>query len=197
MFEEALRKDYHVDEVKLLLSKIPKLSDDVIRASSSSENNPLLTACEYGNHQVAKEIASRWPKLAMIKNQLGQTAVHIVAERGDVEMVQFLGEQNPESCLVEDNLSMIPLHRAAMKGQSVDVIRALVSICPESLEKLTSNQDTALHLAVKNSHLEAFQVLVNVSKIHNKEHVFNWKNEDGNTVLHLATFNKSIEVSSL
>lgn len=197
MFEEALRKDDHVDEVKLLLSKIPKLSDDVIRASSSPENNPLLTACEYGNHQVAKEIASRWPKLAMIKNQLGQTAVHIVAERGDVEMVQFLGEQNPESCLVEDNLSMIPLHRAAMNGQSVDVIRALVSICPESLEKLTSNQDTALHLAVKNSHLEAFQVLVKVSKIHNKEHVFNWKNEDGNTVLHLATFNKSIEVSSL
>lgn len=192
--EEALRKDDHVDEPKLSLSKFPKLSDDIIRGSSSSANNLLLIACEHGNHQVAKEIAGQLPELAMIKNQHDQTARYIVSERGDVEMVQFLGEQDPESCLVDDNLSTIPLYRAAMNGQSVDVIRALVSICPESLEKLTSNQDTALHLAVKNSHLEAFQVLVNETRIHNKEHIFNWKNEDGNTVLHLATLNKSIEI---
>lgn len=195
--EEALRKDDHIDEAKLSLSKFPKLSDDIIRGSSSSENNLLLIACEHGNHQVAKEIASQLPELAMIKNQHGQTAMDTVCERGDVEMVQFLGKQNPESCLVEDNLSMIPLHRAAMNGQSVDVIRALVCICPKSLEKLASTQDTAIHLAVKNSHSEAFQVLVNETMIHNKEHIFNWKNEDGNTLLHLATLNKSIEVSSL
>lgn len=83
-----------------------------------------------------------------------------------------------------------------MEGSS-DVIRALVSICPESLEKLTSNGETALHLAVKKSRSDAFQALVDEAKSHRKEHLFTWKDKEGNTVLHLATLNKLKQVSSL
>lgn len=89
---------------------------------------------------------------------------------------------------------MIPLRGAGMDGES-DEIRAPVSIRAESLEKLTSNRDSALHLAAICPQLNAFQVLVNETLTQNKEHIFNWKNEDGNSVLHLISASFSIDPS--
>lgn len=171
LFYEAVRND-DIDKFESLLFQFPTLSND-IRASKCSQN-PLLAALEHGSCQVGREMGRLWPELASDKNEHGETAFHIAATEGDVEMVQILGEGYVESCLVRDSCSMIPLHRAVINGHS-DVIRALVSICPESLESLTSNQDPDLQLAVMNSQFDAFQVLVNKTKIHGKEHLFQFE----------------------
>lgn len=192
LFQEACQKN-DVEEVKSIHSKYPNLPDEIIKACQRLEN-PLLTACLARSLEAAKEMARLWPQLTSIKNQLGETTMHILSTNGDAEMVQIFGELNRELCLEGDNSLMIPLHRAAMHGNS-DVIRALVSVCPESLENLTSNGETALHLAVKKSRSDAFQVLVDEAKSHRKEHLFTWKDMEGNTVMHLATLNKLKQVS--
>lgn len=195
LFQEACQKN-DVEGVKSLNSKHPNLLDEIIKACQRSEDPLLITACLPGSLEAAKEMARLWPQLASIKNQRGETTMHLLSTDGDAEMVRTFGEINRELCLEVDNSSMIPLHRAALEGNS-DVIRALVSICPESLEKLTSNGETALHLAVKKSRSDAFQALVDEAKSHRKEHLFTWKDKEGNTVLHLATLNKLKQVSSL
>ncbi|GAY60298.1 hypothetical protein CUMW_200900 [Citrus unshiu] len=188
LFQEACKKN-DVEGVKSLNSKHPNLLDEIIKACQRSEDPLLITACLPGSLEAAKEMARLWPQLASIKNQRGETTMHLLSTDGDAEMVRTFGEINRELCLEVDNSSMIRLHRAAVEGSS-DVIRALVSICPESLEKLTSNGETALHLAVKKSRSDAFQALVDEAKSHRKEHLFTWKDKEGNTVLHLATLNK-------
>ncbi|KAH9678559.1 ANK REP REGION domain-containing protein [Citrus sinensis] len=195
LFQEACQKN-DVEEVKSLNSKHPNLLDEIIRACQRSEDPLLITACLPGSLEAAKEMARLWPQLASIKNQRGETTMHLLSTDGDAEMVRTFGEINRELCLEVDNSSMIPLHRAALEGNS-DVIRALVSICPESLEKLTSNGETALHLAVKKSRSDAFQALVDEAKSHRKEHLFTWKDKEGNTVLHLATLNKLEQIVEL
>ncbi|KAH9678576.1 ANK REP REGION domain-containing protein [Citrus sinensis] len=195
LFQEACQRN-DVEGVKSLNSKHPNLLDEIIKACQRSDDPLLITACLPGSLEVAKEMARLWPQLASIKNQRGETTMHLLSTDGDAETVRIFGEINRELCLEVDNSSMIPLHRAALDGNS-DVIRALVSICPESLEKLTSNGETALHLAVKKSRSDAFEALVDEAKNHRKEHLFTWKDKEGNTVLHLATLNKLKQIVEL
>ena len=60
---------------------------------------------------------------------------------------------------------------------------------------MTRQKETALHLAVKCSQFEAASVLVHRIRELNKEDVFNMKDEQGNTVLHLATWRKQRKVN--
>ncbi|KAJ0099176.1 hypothetical protein Patl1_20737 [Pistacia atlantica] len=66
-----------------------------------------------------------------------------------------------------------------------------------SLETLTSNQETVLHLAAKNPKCDAFEVLLDEIKNFNLKDVLNSKDENGDTVLHIATVNKSVKTVKL
>lgn len=85
--------------------------------------------------------------------------------------------------------SRTPLHLAAITGRT-EVIRELLRICPASIEDVTVGGETAVHLAVKNNQLEALKALVESFKHSNIQDLLNAKDEDGNTVLHLATARK-------
>ncbi|KAK1576366.1 hypothetical protein Q3G72_013283 [Acer saccharum] len=158
--------------------------------------NPLHYACEHGNLHIAMEIGKRKPQLATIANEDGNIAMHLVSAIGDVKMVEFLEELHPGSCLVENKSSMIPLQIAVVKGHSV-VIKKLISLFPESLEKSTSKQETVFHLALKNSQSDAFQVLVEEAKKLNQVHLLEKKDNEGNTVLQIATFKRLTQIVEL
>ncbi|KAK0597147.1 hypothetical protein LWI29_022249 [Acer saccharum] len=158
--------------------------------------NPLHYACEHGSLHIAMEIGKRKPQLATIANEDGNIAMHLVSAIGDVKMVEFLEELHPGSCLVENKSSMIPLQIAVVKGHSV-VIKKLISLFPESLEKLTSKQETVFHLALKNSQSDAFQVLVEEAKKLNQVHLLEKKDDEGNTVLQIATFKRLTQIVEL
>lgn len=114
---------------------------------------------------------------------------------GDGKVIHFVGKLNPESCLVvEDKGLTASLHRAAVNGDT-GVIKEIA--CPESLAKLTSNDETALILAVKNSQVDAFKILMEETKRHNLEHLLNATDKEGNSLLHLAALNKLIVIVNL
>ncbi|GAY47401.1 hypothetical protein CUMW_104290 [Citrus unshiu] len=130
-----------------------------------------------------------------IQEKDGCTAMHRALVEGDGEVVHFLGKLDPESRpVVEDNGLMTPLHRAAVNGDA-GVITEIAS--SESLAKLTSNDETALILAVKNSQIDAFKILMKETKRHNLEHLFNATDKEGNSILHLAALNKLIVIVNL
>ncbi|KAJ8772319.1 hypothetical protein K2173_027496 [Erythroxylum novogranatense] len=154
---DAITKDY-IDEVIQLLSTNSGLLDEAERATEGG--NPLLiTACEHGSLHVAAELGRRKPELLSAKNQDGYTAMHLASFRGCVREIKVLAELGSQVCLVEDNESMIPLHIVSMRGNE-EAIRVLVDACPESLQRLTHQHETALHLALKgDQHWTAFQVV--------------------------------------
>ncbi|TXG70549.1 hypothetical protein EZV62_005484 [Acer yangbiense] len=187
MFLEAVKKDDFQRVMALLFEFLETGTWPV---------NPLNIACEYGSLHVVTEIGKQCPLLATIANEDGNIAMHLVSAKGDVKMVEFLGELDPGSCLVENKSSTIPLQIAVVKGHSV-VIRKLISLCSESLEKLTSKQETVFHLALKNSQSDAFQVLVEEAKKLNQGHLLEKKDDEGNTVLQIAIFKRLTQIVEL
>jgi ankyrin repeat protein len=87
---------------------------------------------------------------------------------------------------LQDNDGRTPLHWAAIKGR-VNVIDEILSTSLESAEVITKHGETVLHLGVKNNQYEAVKYLtemLNITKLIDKP------DNDGNTVLHLATAGK-------
>ena len=69
---------------------------------------------------------------------------------------------------------------------------------------MTVQNETALHIALKNDKLEAFEFLVTWlgviiyknAKLYQRT-VLNWKDNEGNTVLHIAVSKNKTQASSL
>ncbi|KAK9178497.1 hypothetical protein WN943_027688 [Citrus x changshan-huyou] len=129
------------------------------------------------------------------QNQNGCTSMHRAPVEGDGEMIHCLGKLDPQTgSVVEVNGLTTPLHRAAVNGDT-GMLREIA--CSESLAKLTSDAETALILAVKSSQIDAFKILVEETKRHNREHLFNATDKEGNSLLHLAALNKLIVIVNL
>ncbi|GMP23829.1 hypothetical protein CsSME_00001294 [Camellia sinensis var. sinensis] len=147
--------------------------------------NPLHVSCKHGSVRFVIEVLNLNPGLARRRrNSDGFSPMHVASANGHVEIVQVLVDFDSKLCLVEDIEDRVPLHVAAMKGKG-DAVRALVHACPESLRKLTCRGETALHLALKNHQTGAFVVLLEEIQKWKQEELLNWKDIEGNTVLHI------------
>ncbi|EEF30408.1 ankyrin repeat-containing protein, putative [Ricinus communis] len=69
---------------------------------------------------------------------------------------------------------------------------------------MTIQSDTAFHIAVRNNKIEAFQVLTEWLKnlffedaAFWEREILNWKNKEGNSVLHIATLTGQHQVAEL
>ncbi|KAF8412857.1 hypothetical protein HHK36_000829 [Tetracentron sinense] len=79
-----------------------------------------------------------------------------------------------------------PLHVAVIFGR-IDVINELINQFPKSLEELTIHKETVLHLALKYQQFDTFKLLLDWVRELNRRYILNLKDNEGNTVLHLAT----------
>ncbi|KAF8369666.1 hypothetical protein HHK36_032310 [Tetracentron sinense] len=85
-----------------------------------------------------------------------------------------------------------PLHLAAMKGR-VEVLEVLLNVRTEVTRITTDHGETIMHLCVKHNRLEALKVLVEPES--DGEFV-NWKDDEDNTILHVAAAMKQMEIFS-
>ena len=84
------------------------------------------------------------------------------------------------------------------------MLEEFLMVCPDSITDVTVRNETALHIALKNDKLEAFEFLVTWlgvivyknAKLYQRT-VLNWKDDEGNTVLHIAVSKNQSEASSL
>ncbi|CAL5438689.1 unnamed protein product [Camellia sinensis] len=85
------------------------------------------------------------------------------------------------------------MHYVAEKGD-IDLLAEFLLACPESIMDRTIRAETALHIAVKNSKLEACDVLLGWLRRSLNLQLLNSEDEKGNTVLHIAVSNSEIEL---
>ncbi|KAI5647532.1 hypothetical protein M9H77_33537 [Catharanthus roseus] len=148
-------------------------------------DTPLHIAC-IGNHvDFVKELINSSPELSEELNRDGLSPLHIASANGDVEIIRALLQVNSNLCTFKGKDRRIPLHYAAIKGR-VHAIRELLSCCADSIMGLTARGETSLHLALKNNQFLAFKFLVEYLNQNQREDILNNKDNQGNTILHLA-----------
>ncbi|KAL0330351.1 UNVERIFIED_CONTAM: Ankyrin repeat-containing protein NPR4 [Sesamum radiatum] len=147
------------------------------------ENTSLHVAASSGNTEIAKEILKARSDFAWKRNVYGCTPLHLACGKGQLEITRELMKLDSDLCLIPDAEGRIPLHYAAIKGR-INIIDEILSASLDSAEATTYNGETILHLAVKNNQYDVVRYLtesINTSKL------LNMQDNDGNTILHLAT----------
>ncbi|KAH7839899.1 hypothetical protein Vadar_010172 [Vaccinium darrowii] len=154
---------------------------------------PLHVVVLCGHLNFTKALLTRKPKLVTEFNTLRCSPLHLASTEGHVEIVRELLRVNTDVCIARDQDGRIPLHLAAMKGR-VEVIRELLRAKPESIHEKLGRGETVLHLCVKYNRLEALETLLQyLQSCNDMEFLLNSRNDDGNTILHLAAALKQMD----
>ncbi|KAG8375720.1 hypothetical protein BUALT_Bualt10G0129800 [Buddleja alternifolia] len=185
LFEAASKGS--IDSLKKLLKEDLLILDRVFINCFSE--TPLHVAALLGHIDFVTEIIRIKPQLITELNSLQSSPLHLASAKGHVEIVRALLSVNPRMCLARDRNGLTPLHLAAQKGR-VEVMTELLHAEPDAARLTLYGGENILHLCVKHYQLEALKLLV--STISETEFV-NAKDNDGNTVLHLAVADKQVE----
>ncbi|XP_059658994.1 ankyrin repeat-containing protein BDA1-like [Cornus florida] len=155
--------------------------DDILLADT-----PLHVAASTGNHHFATEVMRLKPSYATKLDLDGLSPMHVALRGGHDRIVKLF--VSVDSNLVRDKgiEGTTPLHYA-VAVENDNLLRLFLLACPDSIEDLTTRRETALHIALKYHNQRIFKVLVGWLKRVEKEDILNWADEDGNTVLHMAT----------
>ncbi|XP_022730061.1 ankyrin repeat-containing protein BDA1-like [Durio zibethinus] len=177
--------------VTSLLELLQEDPDILKKATSSLSDTPLHIAVLLGHSAFAKQLLTQKPELATELNIHGYSPLHVAATKGCVEIVKELLLVNPDMCLAKDRDGKTPLHLGAIKGR-VEVLNELIQVRPEATRALTGGGESGLHLAVKNNRLGALKVLV--ESVRKDDQFVNWRDSEGNSVLHIAVARKQLEM---
>ena len=167
-------------------------------------DTPLHIAASAGQIPFAMEMMGLKPSLARKLNQNGFSPIHLALQNGHIELVRRLLQIDGDLVHVKGRERLTPLHYIVQSGKHHDLLEEFLLICPDSIVDVTGRNETALHIALKYNRLEVFKFLVTWlgvivyenAKLYQRT-VLNWKDDEGNTVLHIAVSKNQSEASSL
>lgn len=140
-----------------------------------------------------KELLAAREDFAQKKDLNGQTPLHLSCRKGHFEISKELLKVDPDLVLLQDNQGRTALHWAVIKGK-MNIAYEMLSISLESAEMVTKHGETILHLGVKHNQYELVKYLIDRPNITT---LVNVADNDGNTILHLATAAKLTTVSCI
>ncbi|XAR67124.1 hypothetical protein NMG60_11013566 [Bertholletia excelsa] len=185
LYESA--KKGSVQSLTELLQEDPLLLDKITVLCIS--DTPLHIASMLGHTDLVKKILNLKPDIARELDSCGCSPLHLAAAKGHLEIVKELLSADPNMAMVRNFDGRTALHVAALKGR-VEVLAEMVQAAPDSALVLTDRGETGLHMCVRNNKVEALKVLV---KAMVDGELLDWKDCEGNTVLHIAVAKKQIE----
>ncbi|KAF8038382.1 hypothetical protein BT93_B1040 [Corymbia citriodora subsp. variegata] len=182
----------NVDELHNLIVEEPELLDRI--SKHPFPNTPLHIAAAAGKIDVAMELAILKPSFAQKLNPEGYSPMHLALQYEQYHIVRALMTTNPRLIRVRGRGGITPLHFVAQRKvddekeneKLMELLAEFLVACKSSIEDLTNQYETAVHVAVKNHNLEAFKVLFIWLRRVDMMEILNWKDKDGNTVLHIA-----------
>ncbi|KAI4296929.1 hypothetical protein L6164_036846 [Bauhinia variegata] len=154
-------------------------------------HTPLHVAAAAGNTRFASEVIKLKPSFAWKLNGHGLSPLHLAIENSELSIVHRFVYIHKDLIRVKGKNDLTPLHSVSRDGR-VELLAEFLAACPESIVDVTVQSETALHVALKHRQFGALKVLLcwlmsnckkHASDVHNL--VLNWKDEDGNTILHI------------
>ncbi|KAH9723131.1 ANK REP REGION domain-containing protein [Citrus sinensis] len=149
-------------------------------------DTPLHTAASMGHINFALEIMRLKPSFARKQNQYGFCPLHLALQKTHTQMVLRLIDVDRNLVRVQGREGVTPLHYVAEKG-NVDLLCKFLAVA----------QKTALHVAAKNDKLEVLEVMLGWLRFVNKDDILNWKDDEGNTLLHISISRSHIQIVRL
>ena len=94
---------------------------------------------------------------------------------------------------------LTPQHYEAKTKDYLALLEIVLLVCTDSITEVTTQNETALHIALKNNNLEAFKFLVGwlLRKWPYWRKILEQKDVEGNIVLHIAVSRNHTLASSL
>ncbi|ESQ38456.1 hypothetical protein EUTSA_v10028682mg [Eutrema salsugineum] len=157
---------------------------------------PLHIAAERGQTHFAMELMIIKPSFASKLDVSGFSPLHLALQNNHIRMARGFVAIDSSLVSIKGIGGNTPLHHVAQLGDA-ELLSEFLFACPSSIEDLTTKCETAVHIAVKNQQLLAFKVLYGWVKRENRKEILDWKDEDGNTVFHIAASMNQTEVIKL
>ncbi|OAO97734.1 hypothetical protein AXX17_AT4G04370 [Arabidopsis thaliana] len=137
----------------------------------------MLSTLSDGNEEWLETLRSHGTPLACLKNDQGDSILHLAATWGNLELVKSIVSECPCLLLELNSKDQLPLHVAALTGHPA-VVEDLVASVTFSSARLAEedreilnpyilkdiNGDTALNLALKGHYTEVALCLVNANQ---------------------------------
>ena len=151
--------------------KVPRPLSGLRDKRSSEERSPSYSrqgSPTTGYPQLPRPTAARTPGSPVNpinmphkpkRDASGRTLLHRAAQRGNLEEVINIYNQNQDLLNEEDNAGYIPLHEASLAGHT-DVVNFLLSSGSYVDKQSHTDMDTPLMDAVENGHLEVVRLLL-------------------------------------
>ncbi|XP_068496614.1 ankyrin repeat-containing protein BDA1-like [Phaseolus vulgaris] len=145
---------------------------------------PLHAAARAGHVQFAKEIMILKPSFSWKFSPQGLTPVHLALQNRNPRMVFHLIQMDTSLVRAKMRGGLTLLHLASQSGD-INLLTVFLKVCPDSIQDLTSKNETALHLYKR---FEVLEFLLRWLKrnIIELQTILKQKNLEGNTILHIA-----------
>jgi len=150
-----------------------------VQYTSKSPAAQLLESAHEGRLAAVRKLVKQGVDVN-VRNQGGDTALHLAAVNGHVETMKALVQLGLD-VNARDELRGTPLHEAAANGQT-EAVQALFRLGADVCAR-DQDDDTALHLAAITGHAQTVQILLELGADAHAQ------NQDGHTALHLAAEN--------
>ncbi|KAE8682065.1 putative Ankyrin repeat-containing protein [Hibiscus syriacus] len=163
-------------------------------------DTPVHIAVTSGHADFAVEVMNLKSSFARKLNKDGYSPVHLAFQ--NERTLLRLVERDKDLIRVKGREGCTPLHYAAEHG-NLNLLAKFLVACPESIHDLTIRDETALHVAAKNNKLETLRILAQLLRrtyfysSSTGKKLLNWKDKDGNTVLHVAAYNNQPKMIKL
>ncbi|HYQ70724.1 MAG TPA: ankyrin repeat domain-containing protein [Gammaproteobacteria bacterium] len=149
---------------------------------------PLAQAAAKGREDLVRVLLTQGGDIDA-GNSAGQTPLHLAADQGSGNVVRLLLEQGAMVDVVEKADGYTPLHYAALHGYT-DLCEMLIRFGADP-DRLTCNQDSPLHLAIKKGRVDVVGVLLKYRAR------LDIKNRTGMTPLQQAEYLQNHEIANL
>ena len=162
-------------------------------------DTPLHIAATRGHTDFAMAIMHLKPSFARKLNHDSFSPSHLALQNDHRETMLRLLKVDKDLVRVKGKDGYTAFHYVVEKG-NFELLTQFLKDCPECIEDLTIRHETALHIAAKRGNLEVLEMLarwLQRSHIYGKistNHLLNSKDSDGNTVLHIASYQTQPEV---
>ncbi|XP_077862816.1 uncharacterized protein LOC102805597 [Saccoglossus kowalevskii] len=185
----------HYDRTDVVEILIMRGANVNIRAEED-DSTPLHLAVKY-RRVVTVKLLLKYSADTTARDRKGLTPLHMAARRGYEDIVRILLKRGRADSNALDADKLTPLHQAAIHG-NVGVCRLLVD-SGANIRAKEINDITPLMLAATGGHVNIMKLLIDtatIKRISLTDYIADADNE-GNSTLHLAVANGSIEATEL